>query len=824
MPSEFYTLATATGRAKIAAAIANQAPLQLTHMAVGDGQNGGYYNPSEAQTALKNETYRAPLNALNRDPNNTAWIVAELVIPDDVGGFYVREVGIYDASGDLLFVGKYPESFKPTLSSGSNKQLYVRAVCEVGNAANVTLQIDPSVVLATRTYVDTKVMAEIGRLDAKLSARVATTVQTALTGLQTIDGVAVVAGDRVLVRAQANATQNGLYVAAAGAWSRATDADAAIEVTPGLFVTIEEGTANGDSLWQLVTDGAITPATTPLTFEMAAGRTGVSPAAYTKVTVNARGQVTAGVNPTTLSGFGITDAIPIAGGVTAGQFSLAAAPTQGGHVATKSYVDGKIQGLDPKESVRVASTANLALNGLQTIDGVAVAAGNRVLAKDQTTASENGLYIVAASAWTRSNDADASEKVTSRLYTAVESGTLNGGTSWTLLTAGEIVLGTTALNFGFFGRAGDLIAGTGLVKNGNQIDAVGSAGRIVANADNLDLYQLHATAPGWWAKCRIDAWGRVIEYQALGAGDLPAHGHSVPDIGGLQSALDTKANQSHTHDGNDIGGRLGTVGKTTTDWNTAVENGWWMGVGSANAPGGGWYLGEVVQHNSGWITQTVWDFSGDFRVMWRRQKANNAWGAWERCRIHESEQDARYFKRSGGEITGDVTVYRAQAPSSGVVFLGNSGSRYIFWDGDSYELGGLGTIWSSGNFDPNSKANLSGAAFWGAITAPTIGGTSSDERLKTDIEDLRDCLATVRRLRPRRYKLIADGSEDFGWIAQEQREVWPQSVHEDDDGMLYVRYGKGEPVLAGAITELDDKLDAAITKLHARIEALEAGR
>lgn len=308
MANEFFTILTATGKAKLAAAQTSGTPLQITQMAVGDGDNGAYYNPIESQIALKHETWRGALNNLSVDTNNPNWIVAELVIPDTVGGFYIREVGLFDSTGALIAVGKFPESYKPTLAAGSNKQLYVRMILEVSNASAVTLLIDPSVVLATRATVDQRIAEELAKLDGKPSVKVTTTAAIALTGLQTIDGVALVAGDRVLVKDQAAAKDNGIYVAAVGAWARAADADASIEVTPGLFVSVEQGTANADSIWQLVTDGPITLGTTGLAFEMFAGKTGMAAGTYRSVTVNARGQVTGGSNPTSLAGYGISGA------------------------------------------------------------------------------------------------------------------------------------------------------------------------------------------------------------------------------------------------------------------------------------------------------------------------------------------------------------------------------------------------------------------------------------------------------------------------------------------------------------------------------------
>ncbi|MHA6912986.1 phage tail protein [Ralstonia pseudosolanacearum] len=336
MANEFFTILTAVGRNKLAAAVAAGTQLALTQMAVGDGDNGAYYNPIEGQTALKHEVWRGAINHLYVDPNNANWIVAELVIPDDVGGWYIREVGLFDSAGALFAVGKYPESYKPILSSGSNKQLYVRMIMEVSNTSAVTLLVDPSVVLANRQYVDSKIASEINKLDGKQSVRVATTAAIALTGLQTVDGVALSAGDRVLVKNQTAApAENGIYVVAAGIWTRATDADQALEVTPGMLVPVEDGAANGDSLWQLATNGPITIGTTALAFELVGGKTGAVAGTYRSLTVNSRGQVTGGTNPTTLAGYGITDAVPAALGLAAGiGADLAATNLVGGDLNT----------------------------------------------------------------------------------------------------------------------------------------------------------------------------------------------------------------------------------------------------------------------------------------------------------------------------------------------------------------------------------------------------------------------------------------------------------------------------------------------------------
>lgn len=162
-------------------------------------------------------------------------------------------------------------------------------------------------------------------------------------------------------------------------------------------------------------------------------------------------------------------------------------PTSPQDAATKAYVDGVAQNLDIKGSVRVASVGNLTLSGTQTIDGVAVIAGDRVLAKDQTTASANGIYTVAAGAWSRSTDADSSAEVNAGMFTFVEEGTVNGDSGWVLTTNNPITLGTTSLAFSQFSGAGSIVGGAGLTKTGNTLDVVGTTNRISVAADSIDI-------------------------------------------------------------------------------------------------------------------------------------------------------------------------------------------------------------------------------------------------------------------------------------------------------------------------------------------------
>jgi hypothetical protein len=151
--ADFYTILTNTGRSKLAAAQAAGTAVQLSHMALGDG-GGSYHTPDPTQTALVNERYRNALNSVAVDPQNEFWLVCELVVPSATGGFYIREVGVFDVDGDLIAVGKYPETYKPTLADGVAKDLHIKMIFETSNAASVSISVDPSVILASRDYVD----------------------------------------------------------------------------------------------------------------------------------------------------------------------------------------------------------------------------------------------------------------------------------------------------------------------------------------------------------------------------------------------------------------------------------------------------------------------------------------------------------------------------------------------------------------------------------------------------------------------------------------------------------------------------------------------
>lgn len=158
--------------------------------------------------------------------------------------------------------------------------------------------------------------------------------------------------------------------------------------------------------------------------------------------------------------------------------------------ATKAYVDSVAQGLDIKASVRAATTANITLSGTQTIDGVEVVAGDRVLVKNQTTATQNGVYVVASGAWARAVDFDTADKVSGGAFLFVEEGTIGADTGWVVVSDGPLTVGTDTIAFTQFSGAGAFTAGAGLTADGTTFNVVAADGTIVVNADSIQVGEI----------------------------------------------------------------------------------------------------------------------------------------------------------------------------------------------------------------------------------------------------------------------------------------------------------------------------------------------
>ncbi|MDF0966303.1 tail fiber protein [Escherichia coli] len=266
MSTKFYTLLTDIGAAKLASAAALGVPLKITHMAVGDG-GGVLPTPDAKQTALVNEKRRAALNMLYIDPQNSSQIIAEQVIPENEGGWWIREVGLFDESGALIAVGNCPESYKPQLAEGSGRTQTVRMVLITSSTDNITLKIDPAVVLATRKYVDDKISEhEQSRRhpDASLTAKGFTQLSSATNSESEI-----LAATPKAVKAVYDLAAGKAPVSHTHPWNQITDVPAASLTVKG---TVQLSSAtNSTSETQAATPKAVKAA-----YDLAAGKAPVS--------------------------------------------------------------------------------------------------------------------------------------------------------------------------------------------------------------------------------------------------------------------------------------------------------------------------------------------------------------------------------------------------------------------------------------------------------------------------------------------------------------------------------------------------------------------
>ena len=234
----------------------------------------------------------------------------------------------------------------------------------------------------------------------------------------------------------------------------------------------------------------------------------------------------------------------------------AANPTQSSDLATKAYVDSLSNGLDVKASVRAATTANITLSNTQTIDGVALSVGDRVLVKNQTTGSQNGIYVVASSSWTRATDFDNTPdiEVSPGTFFFVEEGTTQADNGYVVSNDGPITIGTTAITFSQFSGAGQITAGAGLTKSGNTLDVVGTADRITVNTDSVDIASTYVgqTSITTLGTVGTGTWqGTVIagEYGGTGvnnSGKTITLGGSLTTSGAHTTTLTTTANTNVT--------------------------------------------------------------------------------------------------------------------------------------------------------------------------------------------------------------------------------------------------------------------------------------
>jgi hypothetical protein len=349
----------------------------------------------------------------------------------------------------------------------------------------------------------TLVTTGAGSFNSTLGVTGATTLSSTLgvTGAATFSSTVDIAGNLAINTNKFNVTAASGNTSIAGTLgvTGATTLSSTLGVTGATTLSSTLGVTGAATFSSTVSSlGDFSVATNKFTVSSSTGNTQVAG------TLGVTGDISVNVNK-----FNVTAAsgnTSIAGTLTVtgtGSFSSTvnmnsqnitnlADPVNPQDAATKSYVDAARSGLDVKASVRASSTGNLTLSGTQTVDGVALVAGDRILVKDQTTGAQNGIYIVNAGAWTRATDADQNAEVTSGMFTFVEEGVVNGSAGWVLTTTGTITVGTTALAFGLFSVTSQIAAGNGLIKNGNAFDVQVSNGLTIAS----DTVQVASTIAG----------------------------------------------------------------------------------------------------------------------------------------------------------------------------------------------------------------------------------------------------------------------------------------------------------------------------------------
>lgn len=401
-------------------------------------------------------------------------------------------------------------------------------------------------------------------------------------------------------------------------------------------------------------------------------------------------------------------------------------PTADADAVTKSYVDAIAQGIDAKASVVAATTTNITLSGAQTIDGVSVIAGDRVLVKDQTTTANNGIYLCASGSWTRTTDADAWTELVAA-YTFVEGGTTNGNNGFICTVAAGGTLGTTAITFAQFSGAGQVVAGAGLTKTGNTLDVgTASSSRIVVNSDNIDLATTGVTA-STYKSVTTDAYGRIT----AGTNPTTISGFGITDAY-TKTEVDTSLSGKLSTSGGTMSGAIAMgTSKITglgdpTNAQDATTKTYVDGIlGSATSAATSAAAAATSASNASTSASNASTSAGNAST----SATSAAASATDAANTYDAFDD-RYL---GSKSTAPSVDNDGNALLTGALYWNTSTSNLFVW---------TGSTWSSAAFTAGSFATLSGTqTFTGTNTF--TGSSSAQAIVLNDAAEVATVSATA---------------------------------------------------------------------------------
>jgi len=401
-------------------------------------------------------------------------------------------------------------------------------------------------------------------------------------------------------------------------------------------------------------------------------------------------------------------------------------PTADADAVTKSYVDAIAQGIDAKASVVAATTTNITLSGAQTIDGVSVIAGDRVLVKDQTTTADNGIYLCASGSWTRTTDADAWTELVAA-YTFVEGGTTNDNNGFICTVAAGGTLGTTAITFAQFSGAGQVVAGAGLTKTGNTLDVgTASSSRIVVNSDNIDLATTGVTA-STYKSVTTDAYGRIT----AGTNPTTISGFGITDAY-TKTEVDTSLSGKLSTSGGTMSGAIAMgTSKITglgdpTNTQDATTKTYVDGIlGSATSAATSAAAAATSASNASTSASNASTSAGNAST-----SATNAAASATSAANTYDDFDDRYL---GSKSTAPSVDNDGNALLTGALYWNTSTNNLFVW---------TGSTWSSAAFTAGSFATLSGTqTFTGTNTF--TGSSSATAIVLNDAAEVATVSATA---------------------------------------------------------------------------------